>query len=387
MGSPQTKLNVLLVVPWDQESGGVAAVVGYLAGHLQSQGHDVLFLHPGPFNTMRSRTTKWGYRGVEIKLRAPYNPNFPFRSVIAFLLTLPITLAQLIYLIKSRRIRVVNIHYPGEHFVLFAFCRWLMRIRLVISIHGTDAIRWEAPSRRPSRALAMLFRAADLVVAPSWRFLRRCDQLLAPFSARRMAIHNGTDMTSLHVARTEGTTPFILTVCSLDPWKGVDVLIRAVALLRDAGVVTRLVVAGEGPQRAFLQSLIDDLALHSQVQLVGQQSRAEVAHLLQECTTFVLASRFETFGIAVLEAMACGKPVIGTAVDGILEIEEDGQNGLVVNPDDAPALAAALDRLLADAGLRRALGSAARARVQQEFYRERMGESYTHAFQELVANV
>ena len=387
MGSPESKLKVLLVVPWDQESGGVAAVVGYLAGHLQSQGHQVLFLHPGPNNAMRQKITTWGYQGVEIKLRVPFNPNFPLRSVISFVVTFPFTIVQLMRLIQGQRIRVVNIHYPGEQFVYFAFCRWLMRIRLVISIHGMDAMRWEAASNKPSRPLAILFRAADLVVAPSWRFLRRCDELLAPFSARRLAIHNGTDLTELSVARAEEQRPFVLTVCSLDPWKGVDVLIRAIAFLRDAGVTTHLVVAGDGPERASLQSLIDELGLQSQVQLIGQQPRAAITRLLQQCTVFVLASRFETFGIAALEAMACGKPVVGTSVDGILEIVDDGENGLIVSPDDPRSLAAALDRLLADASLRRTLGTAARARVREQFHRERMGQNYMQIFQELVANV
>src|SRR2546428_5395975 len=130
------KLNVLLVVPWDQESGGVAAVVGYLAGHLQAQGHDVLFLHPGDSEVVRNKKTKWGFPGVELKLRAPFNPNYPLRSVVSFLVMFPSTLLQLVRLLRARDIRVVNVHFPGEQFVYFAFCRWLLPIRLVISIHG-----------------------------------------------------------------------------------------------------------------------------------------------------------------------------------------------------------------------------------------------------------
>ncbi len=383
------KLNVLLAVPWDQESGGVAAVVGYLAGHLEGEGHRVLFLHPGASDVMRRKKTKWGFSGVELKLRAPFNPNYPFRSVVAFLVTFPFTLFQLVRLLRAEDIRVVNIHFPGEQFVYFAFCRWLLPIRLVISIHGMDAIRWNVASRRPSRALGLLFRAADLVVAPSWRFLRRCNDVLASFSARRLAIHNGTDLSELDMSACsvgDARTPFILSVCSLDEWKGLDVLIRAMAILRDGGESTPLIVAGEGPVRLQLEGLIADLGLQNQVQLIGQQSRPSVARLLHQCTLFVLPSRFETFGIAALEAMAVGKAVVGTTADGILEIIDDGENGILVEPDDPGALAAAIRRLLADAALRQRLGAAGRALVKDQFQRQRMGENYTHAFREVLAH-
>lgn len=383
------KLNVLLVVPWDQESGGVAAVVGYLARHLEAEGHGVLFLHPGASEVVRHKKTKWGFPGVELKLRAPFNPNYPLRSVVSFLVMFPFTLFQLVRLLRANDIRVVNIHYPGEHFVYFAFCRWLLPVRLVISIHGMDAIRWDAPTAPPSRALALVFRAADLIVAPSSRFLGRCNDLLASFSARRLAIHNGTDLSEMEMSAPntdDAQAPFILSVCSLDEWKGLDVLLLAIAILRHSGHTTPLIVAGEGPMRVKLERLIEDLGLQQQVQLIGQQSRSAVARLLHQCTFFVLPSRFETFGIAALEAMACGKAVVGTTVDGILEIIDDGENGILVEPDDPPALAAAIRRLLADAALRERLGEAARARVKDQFQRQRMGESYTHAFQEVLAH-
>ncbi|HEU4520883.1 MAG TPA: glycosyltransferase family 4 protein [Thermoanaerobaculia bacterium] len=383
------KLNVLLVVPWDQESGGVAAVVGYLARHLEGQGHRVLFLNPGSSESVVRKTTKWGFPGVELKLRVPFNPAFPRRSVLSFLLMFPLTMFRLARLIVQHDIRLVNVHYPGEQFIYFAVCRWLMRIRLVVSIHGTDAIRWAAPSARPSRTLRMLYRAADLIIAPSWRFLRRCDDVLSSSPARRLAIHNGTDVAELELSGPDISgidEPYILSVCSLDPWKGVDVLIRAAALLRDAAQPVRIVVAGEGPQRVELERLIADLGLQDAVHLIGKQPHPVIAKLMHRCSLFVLASRFETFGIAALEAMACGKTVIGTAVDGILEIVEDGENGFVVPPDDPSALAGAIHVLLEDKPLRERLGAAARARVREQFQRDQMGDNYLHAFREVLTS-
>ena len=131
------------MVPWDQESGGVAAVVGNLARHLQSAGQRVLFLHPGTNEILREKKTKMGFPGVELRLRIPFDRHHPLRSVVAFVVMFPFTLWQLVRLLRANHIRIVNIHFPGEHFVYFAFCRWLLPVRLVISIHGTDAIRYQ----------------------------------------------------------------------------------------------------------------------------------------------------------------------------------------------------------------------------------------------------
>jgi glycosyltransferase involved in cell wall biosynthesis len=378
-----SEMNVLLVVPWDQESGGVAAVVGYLARHLESQGHRVLFLHPGASEIARLKTTKWGFRGVELNLRTPFIPERPLRSVIAFLITLPFTLFQLVRVLRTHDIRLVNVHFPGPAFVYFALCRWLLPLRLVISIHGTDVLQWQ---ESPSRALELLFRTADLIVAPSWGFLRRCGDALAAFPARRMAIHNGTDLSDLAGQEgRDGSDPFVLSVSSLDEWKGLDVLIRAVALLRDSGTTIRVVIAGEGPLRGELERLASSLGLDEQVQMIGQQTRAAVARLLRDCTMFVLASRFETFGIAVVEALACGKAVVGTKVDGIPEIIEDGTSGILVQPDDPAALAGAIRRLLDDDDLRSRLGEAGRLRVEDRFQWQHMGANYVNVFSEVLA--
>ena len=157
-------------------------------------------------------------------------------------------------------------------------------------------------------------------------------------------------------------------------------------MLHDAGEMTRVIVAGDGPMKSDLQRLIEQLGVQEQVSLIGQQSRSSVTQLLNDCTLFVLPSRFESFGIAIVEAMACGKAVVGTTVDGILEIVDDWRNGILVEPGDVPALAAAIRLLLCDPTLRHRLGQAARARVKDHFQRRRMGESYAHAFQEVLAD-
>jgi glycosyltransferase involved in cell wall biosynthesis len=381
-------LSILLVVPWDQESGGVASVIGNLARHLEGHGHRVLFLHPGVSELVRYKKTKWGFQGVELNLRTPLVRDHALRSACAFLLTFPFTLLQLLWLLRVHGIRVVNIHFPGPCFVYFAFCRWLLPIRLVLSIHGTDVLPWDAAGSRPSRALGLLLRAADLIVGPSRAFLRKCSGVLASFPARRIAIHNGVDLAELELPaspRPDTTQArFILSIASHDEWKGLDVLLQAMALLRAEGETVRLVLAGDGPLRSELEHLAAALGLQRQVQFIGYQSRRYVARLLNECTLFVLPSRSEPFGIVIIEALACGKPVVATAVDAIPEIINDGTDGILVEPENAGALAAAIRRLLGDAALRERLGQAGRLRVKDAFRWQGTGERYVHAYEELL---
>jgi glycosyltransferase involved in cell wall biosynthesis len=381
-------LSVLLVVPWDQECGGVASVAGYLARYLETRGHRVLFLHPGASERVRYKKTKWGFQGVELNLRSPSIPGHRLRSAYAFLVTFPFTVLQLLRLLRAHDIRVVNIHYPGESFVYFAFCRWLLPIRLVISVHGMDVLPWGAAGRRPSRALGLLLRAADLIVSPSQAFLRRCSDVLASSPGRRIAIHNGIDLEELEspgsVQGDEAQSAFILSVASHDEWKGLDVLIQAIALLLEEGEAVRLVLVGDGPLRSELEHLAARLGVHQQIEFIGYQPRREVARLLNECTLFVLPSRSESLGIAVVEALACGKPVVATAVGGIPEIVEDGTSGILVEPEDARGLAAAIRRLLGNPALRARLGRAGRLRVQNAFRWQRMAERYVRAYEELL---
>lgn len=383
---PREKLSVLLAMAWDQESGGIASVAGYLGRYLEAHGHRVLFLHAGPHEIARRRKTTWGFDGVALNLRAPFLRAHPMKSVVGFLLTFPLTLLQLIRLLREHRIRIVNLHYPGAPFVYFAFCRALLPIRLVVSIHGMDVVPWGA--RRAELALRLLLRAADLVVAPSWGFLRQCNAVLSPSRASRIVIRNGIDLTELQSSGMaepgEATSPFILSIASHDEWKGLDVLIRAVASLRDRGERVRLVLVGDGPMRPQLERLAQTLAVAQQVEFLGYQARSAVARLLQDCTLFVLPSRAESFGLTVVEALACGKPVIATAVGGIPEIIEDDTHGILVEPDDVGGLAAAIQRMLADPGLRERLGRTGRLRVEDAFRWERMGEGYERAYASLL---
>lgn len=153
----------------------------------------------------------------------------------------------------------------------------------------------------------------------------------------------------------------LLSVGRLHPQKGHRVLLDAIGRAREAGTPLSLLVAGEGAERAALEAQAGALGLQGQVRLAG---RRDVHALLASADVFVFPSLYEAVGIALLEAMASGLPVVASRTGGIPEVVEDGVSGILVAPGDAEDLARALVSLDRDPERRRRLGAAARARAE-----------------------
>jgi glycosyltransferase involved in cell wall biosynthesis len=141
--------------------------------------------------------------------------------------------------------------------------------------------------------------------------------------------------------------------------KSLDIALRAVAACD--GVA--LVLAGDGPERGRLETLAAELGLGGRTRFLGAQPRETVLELLAAADAELLSSGWENFPHSLIEALAVGTPVISTGVGGVTEIVTDGVNGLLVPPDDADALAAAIRRFFADEELRSRLRAAARGSV------------------------
>jgi glycosyltransferase involved in cell wall biosynthesis len=231
--------------------------------------------------------------------------------------------------------------------------------RLVSTKHNDDPFRAGA-FRFVERALA---RRASRVIAIT--------QALARFQIDRVGlppdkvevIHYGLD----DLPQAWGTNPpdpvphdtrVLLAVCRLEAQKGVDVAIRALAEIPDA----HLVVLGEGPQRMELERLADE-----RVHLPGRVP--DVAAWLRRADVLVHPVRWEGFGLAVLEAMLAGLPVVATNVSSLPELVGDA--GILVPPDDPSALAAAVNRVLADPT---GYGERGRERARSEFSVARMAD-------------
>jgi len=209
----------------------------------------------------------------------------------------------------------------------------------VVTLHGSDV----ALADRVPRLASTVLRHARLVVAVS--------NAIAEAARRYGAddvrvIPNGVDVTPGDGREAE--PPYILYAGRLSREKGVLELAEAARGLP-------LVVAGDGPLRKRIPAAR------------GVVPRDELEELFSAAAVVACPSRREGFGVTCLEAMAHGKPVVASAVGGLLDLVVDGENGLLVPPRDTRALRAALERLLHDPELRSRLGAAGRERARERF--------------------
>lgn len=229
----------------------------------------------------------------------------------------------------------------------------------VVQVWGTDVA---IAARAPTLARGVL-RGARLVIAPSRDLADRARSL----GAREVrVVPSGVELPS--EVGAEANPPEILYAGRLSPEKGVLELVEAAGDLN-------LVVAGDGPLRG---------------QVPGAQGfvpHDDLQDLYARAAVVVCPSRREGFGVACLEAMAHARPVVATAVGGLLDLVVDGETGIVVPPRDPVALRSALQRLLADPELRRSLGAAGRERARERFSWDAVTDATLAAYAEAAGTM
>jgi rhamnosyl/mannosyltransferase len=303
--------------------------------------------------------------------------------------------------------RVGTIGAVGSVHLAPAFASWLRRIPAdLIVLHEPNP--WALLSYSIARPAAPLFiwyhsdvvRPAlqyALFYAPLARFvygrarriivssppLAEHATVLTPYRDRIRVVPFGIEISgwASDGTSTDGARePFLLFAGRHVAYKGVDVLLRALSQS-----TARAVIAGDGPERSRWEAMARELGLNGRVTFAGEVPDGELRRLMHACDALVLPSvtRAEAFGYVQLEAMASGKPVISTDVaSGVSWVNQHMRTGLVVRAGDADALRDAIDRLSADRSLCRQLGSAGRARVEQEFTLERLRERLRALYEE-----
>lgn len=283
----------------------------------------------------------------------------------------PGVLARVLAIARRRRVQVVHSHGKGAGL----YGRIAARLVGAAAIHTFHGVHHEAYPRLYLWLERALARQSFAVIHVSESQARAAAGLgLAP-AGRSRVIVNGIDP-----GRARAATPLaraavglepgaavLGTVARFDPIKALDVLLRAFARL---GGAARLLMVGDGPEAPRLRALARELGVDGRVVFTG--ARPDAARYLPIMDVYVSASRREGLPLAVLEAMACGRPVVATRVPGHEDVVEDGRTGVLVPADDPAALATAVAALLADAPRRAALGAAGRLRVDDRFTRARM---------------
>jgi len=315
-------MRVGLVGPLPPPAGGMAMQTRQLAELLRGEKAEVLLV---PTNT-------------------PYRPAWiaSWRGLRAVFRLVP-------YLISlwraAGRIDVMHVMAnSGWSWHLFAApAVWVSRMRrvpVVVNYRGGEAVEFLAQSERSVRCT---MRLASRLVVPSG-FLQEV------FGRRGLAaeiVPNIVDVTRFRPGQ-RAATPQIIVARNLEPIYDNAIALRAFARVHQAVPAVRMLIAGTGPEEATLRALATELGVGEAVEFAGRLDRDTMAARLRESTVALNPSRVDNMPNSVLEALACGVPVVSTSVGGVPYIVEDERSALLVPPGDAVSMAAAIRRLLDD---------------------------------------
>jgi glycosyltransferase involved in cell wall biosynthesis len=299
-------------------------------------------------------------------------------------------------LFEGARVRHFHVHFANRAAHTAMFVKAVSGIPFSMTAHGQDFMS----DLGNDELLRELCASAEFVGAET-DFSRDLLAARCPESRSKIfRVYNGIDLSRfprrdilLHVpGRAEARPSKIrfLSVGRLVPFKGFDILIDACAELQKRGINFDCEIIGDGALREELQEHASRQNLGERIHFAGEQSQNYVQEALRDCDVFVLASApdergaSDIFPTVIAEAMATGKPVVSTTVAGIPELVANGENGLLVPPRDARALADAMEQFARDENLRGDFGRAGRLRIEQKFTIEKTIEPLLERFEQIT---
>jgi glycosyltransferase involved in cell wall biosynthesis len=287
--------------------------------------------------------------------------------------------------VRQARPHVVNLHY-GSNFISLKdilAVRLAGRHRCYVTVH--QAAPWEtlgAQKRRMTRLAAHLTHGVIAICDATARVLREAGvperKIHTVFCGVRGPDAEPTRDSARQLLNIPPDAFVVASLANLVPRKGLPVLLEAAAMLPDPERKLRVVIGGDGPERGRLEALAAE-SLNGRARFLGHLER-ETGALFAAADAFVLPSYQEGLPLVYIEAALQRTPSIGTDVGGTNEVVLDGETGLLIPPGDAPALAAAIDRLRLDARLRCALAENARRRARSHFSERAMTDGYERLF-------
>jgi glycosyltransferase involved in cell wall biosynthesis len=202
-----------------------------------------------------------------------------------------------------------------------------------------------------------------------------------------VVLGNGVDTREFYPAEVEAaySQPYVLTAGRLGLRKGLEDLIQGAQRVIEDYPKVNFIIAGEGPLRSQLQNQIDQLGLSGKVHLIGHVAdRQQMARLYRGAAAYVHPAHYEGLPTVLLEAMACGRPVVATAVSGALDVVQDGWNGLLTPPHNPERLAQALSRVLRSHGLGNKLGANAFYTIVTRYSWQVVSQNYLAQYQSIL---
>jgi len=222
----------------------------------------------------------------------------------------------------------------------------------VVTIHGYDFHHTIFRNRKCREEIKKTFDKSKRIITVSNKLKRIGVEHFPEAKDKFVVIPNGINVEefqaqdSQSIVEGERVGPVILSVSNLIKTKGIDLNIKAIGRLRGKYPDIQYLIVGDGNQRETLEKLSKEMGLENHIKFLGRMPHRSVLQYMKDCDVFSMPSWKEGFGCVYLEAMACGKPVIGCKGEGIEDFVENKKNGLLVEPQSVDSLVESIDFLL-----------------------------------------
>ena len=358
-------------------TGGIEGHINLLANGLKDAGIDIEVLT----SNTQSKLEKNNINGVPITKV----PQLGRLNSAPLNFSLPYWIRKL-----GKNADILHFHYPNPSAELSYLCSGL-RNKVVVTYHS-DIVRQKISGILLAPLLNSFLRCAHTIIVASPNY-QRSSKLLQKFEIKCKIIPYGVDLGSFTASaetlqkaalvRQEYGRPIVLFVGKFRYYKGLHVLIEAAEKLD-----CQVLLIGSGPLEPACRLQVADKNLGAKVKFIGEVSDAEKLVFLHACDVFVLPSIFrsEAFGIAQLEAMSCGKPVISTELcTGTSFVNQHMKTGLVVSPNDVEALVDAVQNVVNNPDLKAKYGNSCLERVSKYFSKEKMIAAVLNVYRNALA--
>jgi N-acetyl-alpha-D-glucosaminyl L-malate synthase BshA len=366
--------------------GGSGIVATELAKSLARRHHQVHLLSTEP-------PFRLGDYQAGLAFHRVHTPSYPLFREPQYMLSLA---TQIVHLSREFRFDIVHAHYAIPHATAAYLAKQILAStpgahvpKVITTLHGTDiTLLGSDPSY--SETVAFSIEQSDGVTAVSESLKRDTYQSL-PLKHDIRVIpnflecdeHCRRDIPELRarLCPPDRYDKLIIHLSNFRPVKRVAAVVEVFQRVRNE-VRAKLIFVGEGPELNKAMRMVHERGLACDVEALGEQD--QVVPLLSVSDLFLLPSAQESFGLAALEAMACGVPVVASCVGGLPEVVEDGVSGFLRAPDDIEGMAGAALALLADPALHEQFAKAGLERVRKHFCAQRVVPQYEAYYQEIT---
>ncbi len=355
--------------------GGVEVFTAKLIAAMRGRGHEAAVVTSHSDLDLPDEDS---HEGVPIH-RMPFHSALAERDPAAFLAAR----RRVAKLKESFAPDVVHINFSDPSVLFHLESSAAHPAPFLVTIH---ALREHAGG--PDTLIGRMLGEAKWVVAVSKANMVELEALAPEIAGRASVIYNGVEEPSLVPAPLPRAAPRLVCLGRIVEDKGFDVALAAFAQLVPRFPEARLVIAGDGPARPGLEAQVQALGIAEAVEFLGWVAPERVSELMNSATLVIVPSRWkEPFGLVAVEAALMARPVVASRVGGLAEVVADAESGLLVEKEDAAALASAIGQLLEDPAMSERMGKQARDRARRLFGFERQVDAYEALYQRLAERV